>query len=78
MWGMARTRCRLAAESISHDVKSRPVERLGLGTIAEVGIKLRDEHQSSGNGETVTCMPLGRRSEALKAARRLLSDTVIG
>ena len=54
------------------------MERLGLGTIAEVGIKLRDEHQSSGNGETVTCMPLGRRSEALKAARRLLSDTVIG
>ena len=52
--GMARTRCRLAAEGMGHDVKSTPVERLGLRTISELGIKLRDEHQSWGNGETVT------------------------
>ena len=52
--GMARTRCRLAAEGMGHDVKSTPVERLGLRTISELGINFRDEHQSWGNGETVT------------------------
>jgi hypothetical protein len=41
----------MTLSSMGYDVKSTPLEPLVLGTIDEVGIKLRDQHQRS---DTVT------------------------
>jgi hypothetical protein len=54
--------CRLHA-GVIQDRQSAPVERLSLGAVAELGIKLGDEHQRAGNGEAVAPVLLGCRTQ---------------